>query len=267
MQVEYKDKKLSIRYFLYEIVHHCNLNCKSCDHCSPLAKEEFVDIKLYEKDIKQMKKLFNNIRLIGIMGGEPLLHPQITKILAITRKNVYKNTNIQLWTNGIFLDRMNSEFWKSMSKNRIEIILTRYNINLNYQRIYELIRTHKIMFYFERPLEIKEKKFLKAKYDLTGSQDVKISDEKCYHGHVCTTLENGRLYKCPICPAARHFNEYFKTDMEISENDSINIYKCKKEDVVKYFENPIPFCRYCNVLGREENQEWGISKRDISEWT
>ena len=55
--------------------------------------------------------------------------------------------------------------------------------------------------------------------------------------------------------------------MEISENDSINIYKCKKEDVVKYFENPIPFCRYCNVLGREENQDWEISKRDIREWT
>ena len=58
------DNKLSMNFFLYEIVHHCNLNCKGCDHCAPLAEKEFVSIETYRNDLIQLSKVFDEIRCI-----------------------------------------------------------------------------------------------------------------------------------------------------------------------------------------------------------
>ena len=85
---------------------------------------------------------------------------------------------------------------------------------------------------------------------------------------MCHQLENGILYKCPIVPASRHFNKFFGTNIVVSEQDGVNLNKrLKKEEIIEYFEKPIPFCKYCNMGEREENKEWGISKKDITEWT
>ena len=35
------------------LTEHCNLNCKSCAHFSPIAKEHFVDINILEETYKK----------------------------------------------------------------------------------------------------------------------------------------------------------------------------------------------------------------------
>jgi ABC-2 type transport system ATP-binding protein len=69
------------------LVEHCNLNCKGCYHFSPLAKEEFLFLTEWEKDCKQLSTLFKDrIGHISLMGGEPLLHPDICEFMRITRE-------------------------------------------------------------------------------------------------------------------------------------------------------------------------------------
>ena len=259
-------KNLNLNYFLYEIVHHCNINCKSCDHCAPLAKEEFVDIKTFEKDLKRMRKLCDNIGSFAIMGGEPLLHPKISAFLKTARKQLPLPIRIFVYTNGIMLNKMSDLFWKEMRKNLITLIITNYRLKIDYNLIIKNAITNGVYWSFEGETKYKEKLMTKSRYDLSGNQNIKMSCEDCYQGKVCRQLENGKLYKCTICPAARHFNEYFGTDMKIDEKDSVNIYKASKEEVINYLENPIPFCRYCNVKDREYNIKWGLSKREITEW-
>ncbi|WP_232473641.1 hypothetical protein [Brachyspira murdochii] len=36
------------------LAEHCNLNCYSCNHFSQLAKEEYYDIEIFEKDINRL---------------------------------------------------------------------------------------------------------------------------------------------------------------------------------------------------------------------
>ncbi len=259
------NNKINMQYFLYEIVHHCNLNCKGCDHCAPIAEEEFVNLKQFENDLKKIKKTFNSINAFSIMGGEPLLHPQLIEIIKISRK-ILKKTVILIYTNGINLENQPEKFWEICKKNKIEIILTKYKINLNIENIFKLAEKNNVKIFIEKN---KEKEFFhKIKFNLDASENEYNSYKDCYQGHVCHQLENGILYKCPIVPAARHFNKFFNKDMIISENDGLNLNKkLKKEDIIKYFENPIPFCKYCNIDDREENKDWGISKKDITEWT
>lgn len=34
--------------FVYHLADHCNLNCKCCDHFSPIAKEQYADLASFE---------------------------------------------------------------------------------------------------------------------------------------------------------------------------------------------------------------------------
>ena len=47
---------------------------------------------------------------IQLLGGEPLLHPQITLFLETTRKHFPHNT-INIVSNGILLKKQSKEFW------------------------------------------------------------------------------------------------------------------------------------------------------------
>lgn len=273
MSVTLENNKLKISYFLYEIVHHCNLNCKSCDHCAPIAKPEFEDINVFIKDLKRMTQLFDEINTFAIMGGEPLLHPNINDFIVNSAK-IFLNTYIQLWTNGILLTEMDEKFWETLSKHKIILIITKYGIELDIERIRFLCKKYNINYVFSENSNIKEKFFCKSTYKISGDVKITNTHKQCYQGLYCHQLENGKLYKCTIAPAARHFNNFFNTDMKLLPQDAINIHKVKgffkstkKKNIAKYFSELIPFCRYCDIENREYNLKWEISKKEISEWT
>lgn len=80
------------------ITNKCNLNCKTCFNKVNLKNNE-------EMSFEYIKKIIDNNPLIqkyDIMGGEPLLHPQINKILNYLDK---KNKKIGLYTNGLLLNK------------------------------------------------------------------------------------------------------------------------------------------------------------------
>lgn len=266
MQVNLYQNKLNIKYFLYEIVHHCNLNCKGCDHCAPIAEPEFVDLERYKKDLEKIKKTFHIIDSIGVMGGEPLLHPDFLEIVKITRK-VLKYTGIFIFTNGICLKDKDDKFWKALGKEKANFIITRYNLDLNYRNIEATARQHGVYISYENGNKLKNE-FNKIRLDLNASMDAEYSHTHCFQAQFCPTLENGILYRCPIVPAARHFNKYFNKNLIVSKGDGIDLYKRpKKEEILSYFNNPIPFCRYCDIKERDKMIKWEISKKDIQEWT
>ena len=258
---------LEINYFLYEIVHHCNLNCKGCDHCAPLAKKELVPVEVFERDILQMKKVFNKIKSIGIMGGEPLLHPQLPQILNLSRK-ILKNSNILLFSNGILFEQANDTLWESIKDNKIILLITKYTNDSVYDLIEKKSKLYSVNLQYMDGTRLKFKKFNSMKYNLHSDEDINKAHSACYHAEHCHQLENGKLYKCSFICAARHFNQYFGKNLIIEPDDYIDIFKNpKKKDIIDYFNSPIPFCRYCNINARANQIEWGLSQRDISEWT
>ncbi len=261
-QVYYKNSKLCLGYFLYEIAHHCNINCASCDHCAPLAKKEFVDFKIFQADIRKMSEIFSHIDTIGIMGGEPLLNKDVLKILEYTRK-IFPLSNIVLFTNGTLLLNQPKSFWETLYKNKIIVLVTVYRLKINYKKMKEIAQKYKVNINFKLNLE-----FCKAPFDLTGNQNNNERIKDCYQANHCATLENGKLFRCSVVTSSKHFNEFFSQNLKIDNYDFIDIHKksLNDEQIVEYFLNPIPFCRYCK-LDERKNIVWEYSKKKIEEWT
>ena len=77
-------KPLESLQFEVHLVEHCNLNCAGCDNFSSLANPKFLSANEFESDLVRLKDLFgDNCQRIYLMGGEPLLHPELVKFLEI----------------------------------------------------------------------------------------------------------------------------------------------------------------------------------------
>jgi Predicted Fe-S oxidoreductases len=256
-----------LSYFVLNILDHCNLRCKGCDHFAAIAEERFVSLDDIKKDLAQMSKILNgDVARIGVMGGEPLLHPQLKEILIHTRL-FFPKTLIQLVTNGILLLKQTEDFWKACRNNDIIIVNTKYPLILDFDKIREVAKKHDVRFeHYGNTGEV-----LKTSYhiplDLEGKQDAHINFIKCFHANAFPLLMEGKLYSCTVAPNVRHFNKKFGRHMELEDGDYLDIYRVKKAlELLKFLSCPKPFCRYCDVSNRSYGHKWERSKQEISEW-
>jgi hypothetical protein len=258
-------KQLS--YFVLNILDHCNLRCKSCDHFASIAEERYVSLDDIKKDLARMSKILNGeVKIIGVMGGEPLLHPQLKEILTSTRL-FFPKTLIRLVTNGILLLRQNEGFWQTCRDQNIVIVNTKYPINLDYQAIKEAAAMHGVMFEHFSPTGEITKTSYKAPLDIEGRLDSRKSFIGCFHANMLPLLMEGKLYPCTVAPNVRHFNKRFGTNMKLKDGDFLNIYRVEKaSELFKFLSSPKPFCRHCDVSNRSYGYKWERSRQKISEW-
>lgn len=248
-----------------QLVEHCNLNCSSCSHFSPLAKPEFLSVEEYEKDCKRLSFLFNKkANFIRLMGGEPLLHKDINKFLIITRK-YFPDAIIDLDTNGILVLKKNETFFKTMSENNINLSITKYPISLDYDSIKNKCLEYNVNFRFFD--NTGDRLFNHLPLDLEGRGSIEKNFLKCYLANCCHTLKHGKMYTCSTIPHIDHFNKFFNKNIKITEDDYIDIYKVNsKEEILNFLAKPVPFCRYCKVFERTSGHKFKKSKKDIGEW-
>lgn len=247
---------------------HCNLRCQSCDHFSPLAKEEYYDINQFERDIKRSSELFGNngIQRFVLEGGECLLNKNLFEYIRILRQ-YFPSTCANITTNGILLPAQKKEFWQNLKKYNIGIYYTRYPININYEKIENMAKEYSVNLFCANPHE-KVKTSYKPPLDLEGKQDERESFLNCYHANNTVALKNGKIYPCTIAPYIDRFNNYFNKNLELTEKDGIDIFRAETADeILEFLARPIPFCRYCRTKERTSGHKWVISKKSIEEWT
>jgi MoaA/NifB/PqqE/SkfB family radical SAM enzyme len=248
------------------LADHCNLNCKGCEHLSPLGEEKFLDIETFKRDCARLSELTGgHIAEISLLGGEPLLHPQLIAFLNIARA-YFPAGRIQIATNGILLDKQPETFWEALKKNGIRLCITVYPININHDEIKRLGKKHKVEMVFWGNVKHRNKVWEKMPIDLSGEQNIRESFRKCYAANYCFQLVEGKIYPCFRVAYIGYFNKQFNMNLHVSEDDYIDIYKTKTlQELFQFLCKPVPFCRYCNMK-KVEYTEWAVSKKEIDEW-
>lgn len=263
-----KEKRVVKKYLAIQthITEHCNLNCRGCDHFSPVAKEAYVELNEYKKDIMRLRELFEErFVFMSIMGGEPLLHPQIEEILKISRECL-PMVRLVILTNGILLKNMPDSFWVTCKKYDIEINLTMYPVNFPYEWAEKKAKEYGIKYEYTNEEPIKT--LWKSPLDISGNMNKEEMFEVCGESNFCISLRQGKLYTCSVAAYVHHFESYFGIDLPYAKENGIDIYEAKTADeIMEFLATPIDMCRHCDIKGRTYNNPWGQSERKMEEWT
>ena len=255
----------SMPFLQLHLTEHCNLNCKGCAHFSPIAEEQFLDVHtleaMYQKLPQPLEQWFSRLEL---MGGEPLLHPQVGEILALSRR-YFPHMDIRLVTNGLLLDRMPEEFFHICAKQQIMVYLSMYPVRLDYEALYRKLDrygvAHSRYGEFDR-----SKTFINYRLDPKGYSDPKKSYRNCRLGGRCLQLKDDRLYPCFLSAYAEHLNHRFHTGFLWEDGDTLSLDRpISQEAFLRFINNPVPFCRYCPTAQLTES-EWDFSQKDAGEW-
>lgn len=249
------------------IAEHCNLSCYSCNHFSPLAEPEFSNLDNTEKDLQRLAELSDgNIPKIYIVGGEPLLNPQIIEYMRISRRN-FPNSIVEIITNGLLLLAQKDIFWQSLTKYNVSLKATKYP-GIKWEKIEEKAGKFKCSFSYFDFSGNTEKTSRKYRLDLSGSQNIKKSFRNCCLASCAVAVQNGRIAACPFVFNIRHFNKYFNQNIPVCGKDYIDIYKAKSmQEIVDFVNTPFPLCRFCKSIGIEIAGKWRIGERKIEEWS
>jgi hypothetical protein len=267
--MEYQKEPLTKIEFSIHLVDHCNLGCRGCDHCAPLAKEWFIDPVDFERDFNRLSHLFNaEAGRISLMGGEPLLYPDLERLMSLARRS-FPAAYICIVTNGLLLGRKDDHFWETAAVNDIPIEVTPYpHVQKQLESLSARARDSgaKLLAFKHGDWQIaKTSNFIP--FDLSGSQPIGETFSRCFHGNLCIHLRDGRLFTCTVAPNARFFAEYFNKALPLSPDDSIDIYRAgSAEEIFDFLSRPIPFCRFCRVDRRTFDHPWGRSRKSIDEW-
>lgn len=254
--------------FELDVVSHCNLNCQSCTHFSPVAREEFIDLSKIKQDFQRLSLLFDGtVEFIHLMGGEPLLHPEIAEIAELTRQ-YFPHGRIEIVTNGMLLITQPSSFWKTCRDNNIQISVTKYPIDLPFEEMRALAFLSGVKLVFYNNTAEEGVHFRKLTLDPTHAQDPRLSFPNCYLANECITLHEGKLYPCTLAGCAYRLNETFPGTLTLSKENGIDIYKVQTGgEILRRLCQPIPFCAYCESTKWHQNEfPWTLSKGELSEW-
>lgn len=100
-----------------DITNACWLACANCTrHVGHHRKPYFMDLETVEKGIKSLDGFPGRV---GIMGGEPTLHPKFREILALTRDLVPDRRRREFWTSGWKWKEYREDILKTFDEDRI----------------------------------------------------------------------------------------------------------------------------------------------------
>jgi MoaA/NifB/PqqE/SkfB family radical SAM enzyme len=247
------------------IVHltdHCNLNCKGCSHFSNIAKPAFADFGQFTAEFERMAELFPRITEIFLLGGEPLLHPDLESFIKTTRR-LYPESRINLMSNGVLVPRMQESFWETLRDTGTWLLCDLYPVGTPEGAINDLAEKHGVNVEWTDPRQ----EFFKLPLDLEGKQDASDSFKRCRGLNNCPTLRDGRLYPCAFCAYVDIFEARFgDKGLAPSDEDWISIFDTDDPyEIMDFLLAPVPWCRHCD-FDSMSTYEWGRSQRTIDEW-
>jgi MoaA/NifB/PqqE/SkfB family radical SAM enzyme len=206
-----------------------------------------------------------------LLGGEPLLHPEIAGVIE-TARAYFPETEIGILTNGLLLPKMNADFWDCCREHDIKITITRYPVKIDIAAIKETAKNAGVRL--NVLYEEDERSFYFKPLSRDRKSRPKNNFRNCWHANRCIHLRDGRL----SCAVVSYINILTgaitngggggqNRKFEVCENDYIDIYRAKNIDgILDFLTKPIPFCRYCDFRNISFGRKWAVSEKKLSEW-
>jgi len=213
---------------------------------SPFLRKKFPPIESFESDINKLGEVLY-ARDIRLVGGEPLLNPEISSFAKIARKSAIAQ-NVVVSTNGLLLHKMKDDFWENVDL----VLVTLYpGLSPNEKQI-QMLKN--------RAEESKTRLMLFSKHIFRTTIVTKphrkdwITDmifKTCKNAHLfhCHMVHEGRLYKCAVPPFLPKYLSRMGADAYDPSQDAFDIHKTNDtfKQLKKFLTSrkTLEACRYC----------------------
>lgn len=247
-------------YLEFHIADHCNLNCKACTHYAGLVREpHFPNLQKFTQDFEQLHKFIDDISRIRILGGEPLLNPEINAYIELTRR-LYPRAVIFVVTNALLLPKMPDEFFDTLRRCNVAIHISFYPPLLSKaSAIVELLNSKRVLYESDSLI-----RSFRMPQTLRPHNDAQGMFLQCNSAH-CHNLYDGKMVVCPESFTTKYFNEYYNENLPL--DGALDLYETglTTEKLKRHLLTPFERCRYCNP---PVNVEWKSIKHPspLSDW-
>lgn len=266
-EVEGAGGRIRRRTVEYSLTEHCNLSCYNCDHASPLLPPKFASLQEFERDIGALAKIMD-LRELTLIGGEPLLHPQLLDFIRIGRDSGIAE-KIVVFTNGVLLHTMPDEFWEltdilrvtryprvkqGMSAEEIEAKCARFGVECDMNLfVPQFGRT-----LLNRPIE-----------DPALVEGV-FRDCKMAHEWQCLALHEGKFFRCSVAPFMDKrlrllgiaFDSHSADGVKVSGNAHLR----EEVEAALTQAKPLKACTYCLGKSGRMAPHRQLNRQGCKEW-
>ncbi|MEA5623720.1 radical SAM protein [Nostoc sp. UHCC 0251] len=240
------------RYCEINVVHHCNLSCRGCTHLSPTVPKYIADPEKIYRDLSILSKSYIP-RGVKLVGGEPLLHPNIIQVIEAVRASGITKF-VKMITNGHLLSKASDLFWEKIDAIEISLYPSKPINPETLKTLKQKAKDSKTI------LESSYWDDFRESYSELGTENTELVQKiysTCAVAHVwrCHTVSEGYLYKCPqsvFIPKV--------IQKENLQNDGIKITDSGDffEQLLAYLnsEKPLESCSHClGCVGKRFNHE------------
>jgi hypothetical protein len=195
-----QDGRLRVEAFELHVTEHCNLRCANCCNMSPLVAEHFLSVEETRALCERMSQVLI-ADVFKIMGGEPLLHPDIAGVLKAVRSTSIGD-RVRLFTNGLLLPSMIDAFWETLD----ELTISDYSSAKLKPAVLELAHERAARHGFVLNVKpVREfSQVLSPRFRHDDGQ-VRETFERCWLRHRCLIVRGGRFYMCTRAAYAADF--------------------------------------------------------------
>ncbi len=238
------NKLLSFFYINVCITQKCNLKCKYCSHLIPMFdKPIHYETRKILQSVKVFLEAVDYIHRLGILGGEPFLHPELSNII-MELLHLKKIGFIEILTNGTYLP--SDTVLENLSNERILIRISDYGISpKKIQKFVSKLTEHKILYQVYKEHSWHDYGLTNIPYRRNEAQLKDIFQACSSSG--CYQIKNGKLYHCAYSGSIEELGlkGYPKIPaINLLSGETINNMRFKIRHLMKL--NYISICDYCN---------------------
>ena len=184
--------RVQVEAFELHVVEHCNLRCAHCCNMSPYLDGKTLSAAEIERQLVALAQHLH-ADVFKIMGGEPLLHPDITEVLRAIPRTGIADT-VRLFTNGLLLSRMDDAFWTALDQLTVSSYSSAPVKPEHLDRIVEKARR------FDVVLNVKQvDSFSEVMSSVRRGPDdprTQAVYDACWLRDRCLIARDGRFFKC-----------------------------------------------------------------------
>jgi len=267
--------KAKLSYMEFYITNHCNLNCDDCNRFNNYNFSGHYHYEPYLDTYRRWAELFD-VHSISIIGGEPLMHPNLEG-WARTIRELWPNAVCNICSNGTLLLKYKN-LYNILKKYKFTLSISVHNYSWTdefikrldqfYPGEYSLIEDPLDTVFFSKTasdnsgVTVRNLKFnamhQSAVYPGADSQlrmhnsDPLIAHAIC-DSKSCHHMMNGKLYKCGVEALIHDFSKQFdlnldsaqKSIVESAVGTTVEQAEQSPTDLFKKLSSVIPHCTLC----------------------